>query len=219
MLLKTSESTVRRDFEELELKGILKRFHGGAEYSEKNKEELTFTSRMQFNKETKDNIAKYAASIVDEGDIIYLDAGSTVFGMIPYLKDKDVHVVTNGVTHIEELLSNNIKTTLIGGVIKTITSAIVGEEAETQLKNYFFDKAFIGINSISEANGFSTPEMREAAVKKIVVERAKEPYFLASSEKFDTNSFAHVASLNQAVVITNEHNKKYEKIMKIIVAK
>lgn len=218
-MLKTSESTVRRDFEELESKGILKRFHGGAEYVRKNAEETSIQNRIVQNKENKDVIAHYAASLVEDGDTIFLDAGSTVINMIPYLQDKDVRVVTNGVTHIELLTKLGISTTLLGGVIKTITSAIVGEEAEVQLSNYFFDKAFLGINSISKENGYSTPDQREAIIKKIVIRRSGKTYFLASTEKFNTNSFSKVADLDAVTLITDKPDESYLDSMDIVIAK
>ncbi|XMB87093.1 DeoR/GlpR family DNA-binding transcription regulator [Mycoplasmatota bacterium WC44] len=218
-LLKTSESTVRRDFEELESSGLLKRFHGGAEYISKNKDELDFTNKLIINKDDKEVIGKYAASKVDDGDCIFLDAGSTVYGMIPYLKDKNITVVTNGVTHISLLLEYDIPTSLVGGQIKTITSTILGEEAEQQLNKYYFDKAFLGINSISFENGFSTPDIREAVIKSIVVNRTRKPYFVADSNKFGQSSFAKVVELKECTVITDKLIEEFDKVMDIEVAK
>lgn len=78
------------------------------------------------NLQQKRQIAQYAASLVEEGDSIYLDAGSTVTEMIPFLPAKEIVVVTNGLMHINALLERNIKTFLIGGFAKEQTKAIIG---------------------------------------------------------------------------------------------
>lgn len=210
-LLDSSESTIRRDFEELEQQGFLKRLHGGAEYVNKNKDELEITDKLFLYKENKDLIGKYAASLVNDGDCIFLDAGSTVYSMIPYLENKNISVVTNGVTHISKLLEYNISTSLIGGQIKSLTCAVLGEEAVEQIKNYYFDKAFLGVNGISFENGFSTPDIREAVIKSLVLKRTRKPYFIADSSKFDKSCFAKIADLGECTVITNKIDENYEK--------
>ena len=73
------------------------------------------TEKSSKNLQTKRQIAQFASSLVDEGDCIYLDAGSTIFEMIPFLPENIV-VVTNGLTHVNELIEKNIKTFLLGGI-------------------------------------------------------------------------------------------------------
>src|SRR5690625_1604113 len=87
-----SESTIRRDLTDLEKQGKLVRIHGGATISERKLQELTFSEKSTKNLQEKVSLAKYAASIIQKEDCIYLDAGSTVIQMIPYLAGKDVVV-------------------------------------------------------------------------------------------------------------------------------
>lgn len=217
-LTHASESTIRRDFEMLEQEGWVKRFHGGAEYTLKPKDEIEFMTRYVVRQPDKELIAKYAASLVDDGDTIFLDGGTTVIHMIPYLQGKDIHVVTNGLSHVPLLLEYNIPTTILGGEIKEVTSVVVGEETSRQLSFYFFDKAFLGTNAISETHGFSTPDVREAAVKSMVVRHSKAPYFLADASKFGTSAFSKICELNEAVCITNELQPLYQAMMRLMVA-
>lgn len=217
-LTQASESTIRRDFEMLEQEGWVKRFHGGAEYTLKPKDEIEFMTRYVVRQPDKEQIAQYAASLVDDGDTIFLDGGTTVIHMIPYLHGKDIHVVTNGLSHVPLLLEHNIPTTILGGEIKEVTSVVVGEETSRQLSFYFFDKAFLGTNAISEVHGYSTPDVREAAVKSMVVRHSKNPYILADDSKFGNSAFTKICELNEAICITNKPQPQYQHLMTIKVS-
>ena len=218
-LTQASESTIRRDFEMLEQEGWVKRFHGGAEYTLKPKDELEFMTRYVVRQPDKELIAAYASTLVEDGDTIFLDGGTTVIHIIPYLSGKDIHVVTNGLSHVALLLEHNIPTTILGGEIKEVTSVVVGEETSRQLSFYYFDKAFLGTNGISETHGFSTPDVREGAVKSMVVRHSKEAYFLADESKFGKSSFSKICELNEATCITNKPQPVYQAMMKLVVAK
>ena len=196
-----SEATVRRDLNFLEEKGKIRRVHGGAVLIE-NKEEDIIYKKMVFSEE-KNKIAKAAAALVKNGDIIFLDAGSTTECMIKYLEDKtDIKVVTNGFTHMEELTKLGIETYLIGGKVKIKTGATVGATAAFALKNYNFDISFIGANGIT-LDGYSTPDPEEVIVKSEAIKRGKEVYFLCDESKFKANSFINFASLDEGMLITN----------------
>ena len=88
-------------------------------------QEPSMMEKSSKNLQEKRQIAQYAASLVDEGDCIYLDAGSTIFEMIAFLP-KNIVVVTNGLMHIKNLLEKGIKTFLIGGYVKPTTKAMIG---------------------------------------------------------------------------------------------
>lgn len=125
-MTETSESTIRRDLTQLEEGKYLKRIHGGAARLQGKLQEPSMSEKSARNLQQKRQIAQYAASLVEEGDSIYLDAGSTVTEMIPFLPAKEIVVVTNGLMHINALLERNIKTFLIGGFAKSQTKAIIG---------------------------------------------------------------------------------------------
>lgn len=195
---KISEATARRDLIELEKKGVLLRVHGGAVIP--NFKEHDMPTKGKMNVEHKKRIAKKASLYINNGDTIFLDAGTSVGYLIKYLKDKNVTVITNGISHIPELLSLNISTYLIGGKIKTLTSAIVGFDAVESLKRYNFSKAFIGANSKNE-KGYSTPDHEEAIIKKTAVTHATSVYFLCDTSKHNTDSLINFASLEDGILI------------------
>jgi DeoR family transcriptional regulator, fructose operon transcriptional repressor len=204
----SSESTIRRDLSELEKSNQLKRVHGGASLLRQKGEELSISEKSTKNLQEKDMIAKYAASLIRNGDCIFLDAGTTTFQMIQYIEAKDIKVVTNGLTHLEALLNKNIDTYLTGGYIKQKTKALIGRGAIDGLNAYQFDKSFIGVNGIHPTYGFTTPDPEEAAIKSLAIQLGQSGYVLADHSKLHEVTFAKVADLIEATLLTNEDNKE-----------
>ena len=202
-LTSSSESTIRRDLIQLEQEKFLKRVHGGAQRLQGKLQEPSMIEKSSKNLQEKRQISKYAGGLVEEGDCIYLDAGSTVFEMIPYLPTNIV-VVTNGLMHANELLEKNIKTYLIGGYAKPTTKAFIGRGALESLGHYRFDKCFMGVNGIHHQFGYTTPDPEEAMVKQLAISLTREAYVLADETKFSEISFAKIADLNEASIITNK---------------
>ncbi|MFD1738116.1 DeoR/GlpR family DNA-binding transcription regulator [Bacillus salitolerans] len=200
----SSESTIRRDLSQLEENKQLKRVHGGASLLKQKSEELSITEKATKNLAEKESIAKHAASLIRDGDCIFLDAGTTTYQMISHIKANDIKVVTNGLTHLEALFDRNIETYLTGGYIKQKTKALIGRGALEGLQSYQFDKSFIGVNGIHPNYGFTTPDPEEAAVKNLAIHLGQRVYVLADHSKFHDVTFAKVANLEDAIVITNE---------------
>ncbi|MFJ7646555.1 DeoR/GlpR family DNA-binding transcription regulator [Lysinibacillus sp. NPDC097279] len=210
---KASESTIRRDLALLEEQGLLKRIHGGATHPSSKIDEQTIQDKSFINLHDKQIIAKAAATMISDGDCVYFDAGSTVSEMIPFVTNKKIVVVTNGLMHVDALTTAKIPTYILGGKIKMNTKAIVGSVAQENLKQYRFDKCFLGINGINVKFGYTTPDPEEAALKKTAMELAEETFVLADRSKFSGIYFAKVADVEKASIITtntdNETIKKY----------
>jgi DeoR family transcriptional regulator, fructose operon transcriptional repressor len=202
-LTNSSESTIRRDLTQLEEGKFLKRVHGGAARLQGKLQEPSMTEKSSKNLQAKREIAQYAGGLVEEGDCIYLDAGSTIFEMIPFLPNQIV-VVTNGLMHANELLDRNIKTYLLGGQIKPTTKAMVGRGALESLEQYRFDKCFMGVNGIHPQLGYTTPDQEEAMIKQQAINLAREAYVLADESKFSEISFAKITDLHEATILTNQ---------------
>ena len=200
--LNTSESTIRRDLSQLEDMHLLKRVHGGAESVKKRGQEPTISEKSMSHPLEKKAIAKYAASLIEDGDCIYLDAGTTTLEMIPYIQERMITVVTNGIQQAAALKDSDIVTYLIGGRIKKSTNALIGSQAIENLSHYRFDKCFLGMNGIHPEWGYSTPDPEEAILKKSAMDLGKESFVLADFSKLGETSFSKVAMLNQATIIT-----------------
>ncbi|WP_428907981.1 DeoR/GlpR family DNA-binding transcription regulator [Niallia sp. Krafla_26] len=201
-LTNTSESTIRRDLVQLEKGKLLKRVHGGASQLQGMLQEPSMNEKTAKNVHEKQQIALFAASLVEEGDSIYLDAGSTNYEMIESLP-KNIVVVTNGLMHIERLLAKEIKTYLLGGFVKPTTRAMLGRGAVESLKNYRFDKCFMGVNGIHPEYGYTTPDQEEALIKQLAISLSRDAYVVADESKFSEVAFAKIAHLKEATIITN----------------
>jgi DeoR family fructose operon transcriptional repressor len=199
--LNASESTIRRDLQDLEEVGALRRIHGGAKSITPLKLEHDMLEKSSKNTQEKIDIARYAAKIVKDEDVIYIDAGTTTLQILPFLKGKRITVVTNSTIHVTALLGLQIKAIIIGGPIKPTTTAVCGYQSVQQLEQYRFDKAFIGINGIHPDLGLTTADIEEAAMKKTAMKLATKSYVLADHSKFDIVKFAQVSRLENIHIL------------------
>ncbi len=220
-ILNASESTIRRDLNTMDAKGLLTKVYGGAIAKDPvfNTKDENIQNRKKLNADKKRKIAKYAASLIEPADFVYMDAGTTTEYMIEYISVKDTIFVTNAISHAKLLSEKGYRVFILGGEFKSITEAIVGEEAVARLEKYNFTKGFWGTNGVSTEHGFTTPDIREALVKKKSMENCKERYVLADPSKFSQISSVKFAEFGNATIITTEHPKagfkKYKNIVEV----
>lgn len=217
-LTNTSESTIRRDLTYLESVNALKRVHGGATLLKSRYTELSYNEKLDKNINEKSIIARYAASLIKNGDCVYMDAGTTTFEMIKYINTTNVVVVTNGLKHIDSLVEKGINAYILGGKVRAITKAIIGIDTLKNLEKFRFDKAFMGMNGIHYQYGYTTPDAEEAVIKETAINLSKEAYVLADESKFGEVSFCKVSELKNSSIITNaevENMDKYKKITNV----
>lgn len=219
-VLETSESTVRRDLNQLHKAGLLKKVHGGAtslNNSLINTKDFDVEVRQGINKEEKIQIARYAASLIEANDFVYIDSGTTTELMIDFIESKGATFVTNGIGHAKKLIHKNLTTFILGGELKFTTEAIIGVEAINSLKKYNFTKGFFGTNGIDIENGFTTPDLREGMVKEEALKRSKTSYMLADGSKFNEVSSITFGNINKTKIITTKlEDNKYKKLTEIV---
>ena len=212
-LLGASESTIRRDLTTLDERGLIKKVHGGAISTDDrslNLVEHDVESKSKLFTEEKIAIARYAASLVDDGDFVYIDAGTTTEKMIDFLPDKKVTFVTNAFVHAKKLARRGFKVYIPAGEIKVTTEAIVGAECVSSLQGYNFTKSFIGANGISLSAGITTPDRNEASVKSAAVQNSKTIYVLADHSKFNQIASVTFAQFGRVKIITDKlQDKKF----------
>ncbi|MGM0157477.1 DeoR family transcriptional regulator, fructose operon transcriptional repressor [Enterococcus sp. AZ191] len=201
-LLNASESTIRRDLKDLENDGLLERIHGGAKKGQLLGFEQAMSEKTLKNVHEKHKIAQIAAELINDEDVIYLDAGSTTLEMIPYLQGKKITIVTNSVKHAASLVDLQLPTIILGGMIKLSTNAVLGSSVIEQLKDFHFNKAFMGMNGVHVERGFTTPDPEEAAVKRLAIAHSEESFVLVDQSKFNQLSFTFVAPLEAATIVT-----------------
>ena len=216
-----SESTIRRDLNQLDKLGRIRKVHGGAtavvlmsDGRERNMQE-----KYSRNIEEKRAIAAYAATLVHPNDFVFLDAGSTTEQMAEYLEENTAFYVTNGITLAQKLAARGFKTMLLAGRVKASTDAVIGMEAVSSLARYHFTRGFFGTNGITVVEGFTTPELEEAANKRAAMEHCRQCYVLADNSKFDTLSNVSFGELSKAKIITTRGNvrlKNYKQHTEVI---
>jgi len=200
-----SEATIRRDLNELARRGKLNKVHGGALpiREEFRMEAPNMDVKRQLHTPEKMRIARYAAGLITNDDVVYLDAGSTVMHMVEHIQAPNAVFVTNSVECAQLLPRRGLRTYVLGGVIKPGTLAIIGCEALEGLKKYNFTKTFLGTNGIAAAPGFTTPDPEEAMVKAAAAAHARESWVLADSSKFGTITAASILPLEGARIVTD----------------
>ena len=165
--------------------------------------EPSVAQKAEINKDEKTAIARYAASLIERDDFVYLDAGTTTGQMIDFIKEKSATFVTNAVSHAQRLAAQGYRVYLIGGELKGTTEAVVGNQAILSLQKLHFSKAFLGTNGVGLKAGFSTPDYSEALVKQTAVEQARQVFVLADYSKFGNVSSVTFASLERGVILTD----------------
>ena len=220
-LLDASESTVRRDITALDKAGKLTKVFGGAVAlnHKVTAYEPTVAQKSELNKEEKKKIAKYAAGLITPDDFVYLDAGTTTDCMIDFMDVKPSCVVTNAVAHAKRLSELGCEVYIIGGEFKASTEAVVGAEAVESLDKYNFTKGFFGTNGINVEKGYTTPDVKEAMVKKKAMANCRQCYILGDKSKFAQISSVTFAPFASADVITTgltlESYRKYKNIKEV----
>ena len=169
-----------------------------------------------FTAEEKKKIAMYAARLVVPNDFIYIDAGTTTEYLIDYLEEKNATYVTNAVTHARKLAIAGFKVILIGGELKGLTEAVVGNQAIITIDRMNFNKGFFGTNGITEKSGFTTPDINEALVKETAFNHCHFKYILADSSKFGETSAVTFGNIGEATILTDKKIGSFAKLPNII---
>ena len=220
-LLGVSESTARRDIAMLDRIGRLVKVYGGAvavDHLTRGPEPTVEQKNALFLDE-KRQIARSAAGLIKSHDFVYLDAGTTTGYMIDFLEVQDVIFVTNAVAHAQRLAQKGMQVLLLGGFLKGITEAVVGENAVRMLQQYHFTKGFFGANGVSKDAGFTTPDPREALIKQTAAEQCETCYFLCDHSKLHRISAVKFAPIMAGPILTDEEDMELSELAEVKVCK
>lgn len=193
-----SAATIRRDLQQLEESGLLQRTHGGAVASGSTAFEPLHAVKAQERQAEKNAIAREAAALVEDGDVIVLDSGSTTLALARLLKrHHNLTVITADLKVALELAdAPGVETILVGGQVRPGLYSIVGPTAEQNLANFRANHAFLGADAIDLEAGISNATMLEVGVKRQVIKTAPNVVLLADHSKFERTSLVRVAELD-----------------------
>jgi DeoR family transcriptional regulator, fructose operon transcriptional repressor len=196
--LDVTEVTIRRDLSLLAKNGLLKKTYGGAVMPGPANSKVSVRFRHTQNIQAKKNIGKLAADLVEDNDIIYLEAGSTCYEIIPYLsKYQDLTIIVNSLNlmrRLHELTKHNVIVT--GGQYRPERMDMIGPLAEAAVAQLGGFKAFTGADDISRSAGISGADIATVTFAKIVLKQASKVIFVGDHTKFDKPALYKIADLN-----------------------
>ena len=209
--LKVSEVTIRRDLLILQNKGLVKKTHGGAVLSSPEvSASVRFRQKQKLR--AKKIIGKLAGQLIKDGDIIYLEAGSTCYEIIPFLKDRrNLTIIVNSLylmDRLHELTGHKI--IIIGGQYRPDRMDMVGPGAENAILQLCGFKAFTGADDITIDSGISGADIVTVGFTKLVLKRASEIIFVGDHTKFDNPALYKIAEIDQLDYIVTDSRPSKE---------
>lgn len=225
-LLGVSEITIRRDLDVLERNGDLERTHGGAVYNQRMRIEPRYAQKDAIHREEKEAIGRAAAKLVEAGDTLLINSGSTTKQVIRSLKMSNVRIITSNLGAVIEAQESEMELILIGGLLRSQSNSLVGSLATLSLQQVYGSKAFIGVDGLSVKYGLTTPILEEAEIAREMIRRTPGPVIVvADHSKLSVVSNFMSAPIDQVDILvtdqglSNELREELEKIgIKVIIA-
>ena len=186
--LYASEPSIRRDLCSLEKQKLVRRTHGGAVLDESALSDtmIPFLIRELEKSDEKMVIARKAASLVPDESVVFLDASTSAYRMIPFLSEKrNLLVITNGIKALMKLSESHINCIGTGGEVVHSCLAFVGENAHALIERYNADFCFFSCRGLSADGRITDISQPEDAVRQKMITHAKRSYMLCTSDKFD----------------------------------
>lgn len=205
-MLNVSEVTIRKDLQYLEEKNVLIRTHGGAMKKDYLVQDLHFDDKGKKNAEQKRRIGERAAQMVQDGDSLILDAGTTVMQLAKSLhNNRNLNVLTPAINIALELMRNpEIQITVLGGILRPTSAAVVGSYAEMMLRDHFCSKLFLAADGFDPMFGITTTNALEAHLNRLMIDSAQDAILVIDSSKFGRRGLSRICSVDQIdIVITD----------------
>lgn len=207
-LLKVSEATIRRDLDWLEAEGIVERTHGGAALSHRLPKEPDYANSAQTHPAEKRSIGAAAAALVQEGDTLFVNSGTTATQLIRHIRAANVTVITNNVSAAVEIGKSeaaHLELILLGGTFRPRAKSVAGRFALETLRQMVAAKAFVGVDGISLKYGFTTPTADEAEIARLMIERTRGAVMVvADHSKWGVVSNFEIAPLNRVQTLITD---------------
>jgi len=171
--LNVSDITIRRDLAYLEKRNLVERTHGGAVSIHRIYKEINYSLRSDVERENKDAIARYAASLINDGDTVFINGGSTTFHIFRYIDRKHVKIVTTNAGCLTQVINPDIELILAGGLYHHQSNAFYGGFTNDILHKVNANKAILGVHGISCHYGLTTPMHYAAETSRIMIDRTR----------------------------------------------
>jgi DeoR family fructose operon transcriptional repressor len=222
-MLKVSGATIRSDLRDLEIRNLIMRTHGGALLKESVEETLrqdrdaSYESRAQKNVQLKEAIGKAVSALLEDGDSIMMDDGSTTLQVARYLPaGRKFHIITNGVNICLELLGNlDVEIIATGGSLNRTDLSYYGKVAEATTSRFFTNRAILGVSGISLQYGITAPSEEKAELKKVMIEHARELIIVADHTKLDRVTLVPICAIEKVRRIVTDRDAPAEMVQRL----
>jgi DeoR/GlpR family transcriptional regulator of sugar metabolism len=205
-MFNTSAVTIRSDLNELHQRGLVLRSHGGAVLPDKILRESPVHERLKAHSEEKRRIGATAAAMINNGETIILDSGTTTLEIARQIKKKTgLHVITNGVNIAAELLdARDVQVFIVGGTVRGESASISGHFTEEMFEQFSADKLFLSGAGCDLDFGVSGANLEETMVNRAMIRIAREIILVADASKFSKRSMSRIAPFSEIdTVISN----------------
>ncbi|MCR5834781.1 MAG: DeoR/GlpR family DNA-binding transcription regulator [Selenomonadaceae bacterium] len=213
---KVSKNTIRRDIAELEKQGIIRKVYGGIVLDEtKMTSAESFATREILHIDAKKKIAAAAADFVKDGEVIYIDSGTTAMHLLPFIADKQFLTIVTASVYVLDLATrySNLNVIATGGNLQAHAKAFVGPAVLDCIRNYNFSKIFLTCIGISLEHGATNASPLEYEIKRELMKKKCPKYLLADKSKFDIASLMTYSDLKNidCIITDKEPDEKYVK--------
>ncbi len=211
-----SDMTARRDLNELDRQGLLRRTHGGAHLNFGRSYEPPLNTRAAKNQAAKEAIGLQAAKMILDGDSIALDVGTTTLEIVKGLRGLQNLTIVTASLPIANLivttlsLEVDVRLILTGGIIRPRELSCVGEFSTRVYEELHVDKAFIGVAGISLKDGFTEYNLEDTVLKRKLIGSAREKIVVADGTKFGVTTFINIAPLTAIDRIVTDQSAPLE---------
>lgn len=204
--LEVSSMTIRRDLNAMSDDGLITLQHGGAILNSGSLFEFNMLMKQENRMPEKMRIAEKCLSYVNEGDSIYLDAGTTVSCLAPLLKEKkNIIIMTHSLLAINQLANaENIRLIMCPGEYRFDSLAFLGALTNEFIAQFKIDTFFFGVEGIDIKNGFTVPHISDGTTKRALIQRSQRVICMADSTKFNTSYYYGIAPLSHADLIVTD---------------
>lgn len=209
--LNVTRMTINRYLNYLNDQNLIIKTHGGAVINDTLKIDLAYIERRNINSKEKKYIAKIAANLINDGDIIFISPSTTNELILKYIGKKRIRVYTNSLYIFQTYKNNkNIELFLIGGYFRNSSGSFYGDITEKIIDFLNFDIAFFSANGILD-NSVTILSKNESNLQNKIIKKSKQNYLLIDYTKFDQKKLYEISKLNKFTAVLTDYNtdKKY----------
>ncbi len=202
-----SKNTIRRDIDIIVSNTNIKKTYGGVTIPNQAENTLSsYSQRASMNSDKKIEIAKLASEEIENGDVIFVDSGTTTTPIVDFIGDKNVTIITNNIELLVKVVPlSNVKTFTLPGELYRDTLSIVGSQAAEFLSKFNISKCFVSTTGFSIKRGVTNSTPLESGIKETAIANSEKVYLLADANKYNFTGLITYCKLEAIdVLITNE---------------